>query len=319
MELLQLQYFQTVARLEHITKAAEELQIAQPSLSKTIARLEANIGVPLFDRQGRNIRLNPFGKVFLQRVERIFQELEEGKREVRDMAGLNRGSITLGASLTSVLPELLAAFLGEYPNVHIRQVMEPIATMRRLLEEGEIDLCITTTPVEAPDMEWTPLRTEEVYVFVHENHRLAGRESIELIELKDEPMISMRQGYWFRSYTDELCRKAGFTPNTMIEVDEADAIILLLRRGLGVCFIPEIHWKKREHLIQKPIRIKDHPGFQLTTGLVWSKKHYLSVAAQRFREFVLDYYSKLDGVKPSSDLVEVVNEFELAARKDRNP
>ncbi len=72
MELLQLKYFQTVARLEHMTKAAEELHIAQPSLSKTIARLEKDLGVPLFDRQGRQITLNSFGKVFLKRVERIF-------------------------------------------------------------------------------------------------------------------------------------------------------------------------------------------------------------------------------------------------------
>jgi DNA-binding transcriptional LysR family regulator len=89
MELLQLHYFQTVARLEHMTKAAEELKIAQPSLSKTISRLEEDLGAPLFNRQGRNIRLNQFGKVFLTRVDRIFRELEEGKREIRDMAGLN--------------------------------------------------------------------------------------------------------------------------------------------------------------------------------------------------------------------------------------
>lgn len=90
MELLQLKYFQTVARLEHMTKAAEELHIAQPSLSKTIARLEKDLGVPLFDRQGRQITLNPFGKVFLKRVERIFHELSEGEREIKDLANLQQ-------------------------------------------------------------------------------------------------------------------------------------------------------------------------------------------------------------------------------------
>ncbi|SFS55059.1 LysR family transcriptional regulator [Paenibacillus sp. BC26] len=292
MELLQLQYFQTVARLEHITKAAEELNIAQPSLSKTIARLEKHVGVPLFDRQGRSIRLNPFGKVFLERVERVFSELEEGKREVRDMAGLNRGSITLGASLTSVLPELLGAFLSLYPNVHFRQLLEPTAVMKRMLEDGEMDLCITTAPVEGADMEWAPLRTEQFYVVVPDNHRLVGRDSVSLIELKDETFIGLRSGYWFRSLTDSICERAGFTPNTMLEVDEPDAVVLLLRRRLGIMFAPEMAWKKREHLMPHRLRITD-PDCTVTTGLAWSRRHYLSLAAQRFRQFVIEYFGNV--------------------------
>ncbi|EFM08554.1 transcriptional regulator, LysR family [Paenibacillus curdlanolyticus YK9] len=295
MELLQLQYFQTVARLEHITKAAEELQIAQPSLSKTIARLEASIGVPLFDRQGRNIRLNPFGKVFLQRVDRIFQELEEGKREVRDMAGLNRGSITLAASIISILPELLSAFLDQYPNVHFRQVLEPTAVLKRMLEDGEIDLCITTAPIEGDGMEWTPLRTENIYLAVHEGHWLAGRESVSLLELQEEKFLGLRQGYWFRAFTDEMCRQgAGFTPNTVFELDEADAVLVLLRKGLGITFVPELAWEKRAALMPHRLRITDHPNSQVTTGLVWSNKHYLSIAAQRFRQFVIDYFQRIN-------------------------
>ncbi|OCT15461.1 LysR family transcriptional regulator [Paenibacillus pectinilyticus] len=293
MELLQLHYFQTVARLEHMTKAAEELQIAQPSLSKTIARLEEHLGTPLFHRQGRNIRLNPFGKMFLLRVERIFQELEEGQKEIRDMAGLERGSITLAASLTSILPELLSAFLGSYPNVHFRQLLEPAAVIKRQLEEGEVDLCITTAPVEGEEMAWVPLRTEAFYVIVPENHRLAGRDSVSLIELKDESFIGLRSGYWFRTMTDHLCQKAGFTPNTMIEVDEPDAVVLLLRKGLGIMFAPELAWQKREHLMPHRLRITD-PGCTVTTGLAWSRKHYLSLAAERFRQFVIDYFQQIE-------------------------
>jgi DNA-binding transcriptional LysR family regulator len=231
--------------------------------------------------------------VFLKRVDRIFQELEEGKREVLDMAGLNRGSITLAASIVSVLPELLGAFLTQYPNVHFKQVLEPTVVLRRMLEDGEIDLCITTAPIEGPDLEWMPLRTEDIYVAVPEKHRLVGRESVSLMELKDEAFIGMRQGYWFRNLTDELCQKAGFTPNTMIEVDEADAVVLLLRRGLGIIMVPELAWQKRAHLVPHILKITGCPDCRVTTGLVWSKKHYLSIAAQRFREFVIDYYKNI--------------------------
>src|ERR671935_1288427 len=92
MDLLQLHYFRTVARLEHVTRAAEELRVAQPALSRTIARLEAELGVPLFDRLGRRLALNRFGAAFLVRVDRALGELEEARRELQDSAGLARGS-----------------------------------------------------------------------------------------------------------------------------------------------------------------------------------------------------------------------------------
>jgi DNA-binding transcriptional LysR family regulator len=99
---------------------------------------------------------------------------------------------------------------GEYPRLFLNG--NPFA--RR--EFFETDLCITTAPVEGTDMAWVPLRTEDFYVAVPDNHPLAGRESVSLIELKDETFIGLRTGYWFRSLPDSLCKEAGFTPNTMM-------------------------------------------------------------------------------------------------------
>jgi DNA-binding transcriptional LysR family regulator len=98
MDLLQLHYFQTVARLEHVTRAAEELRVAQPALSKTIARLEAELGVPLFDRRGRRVALNAGGRAFLRHVHRVFREVEDGRQELADLAGLARGTVTVAAT-----------------------------------------------------------------------------------------------------------------------------------------------------------------------------------------------------------------------------
>ena len=95
MDLLQLHYFRTVARLQHMTMAAEVLNVAQPALSKTIARLERELGVPLFDRQGRRIRLNRYGEAFLDKVDRALNLLEQAKQEVADMAGAEKGTIHL--------------------------------------------------------------------------------------------------------------------------------------------------------------------------------------------------------------------------------
>jgi len=110
MDLLQLRYFRVVARLEHMTKAPRSFFIAQPSLSQTIGRLEKEIGVPLFDRHGRVIRLNQFGKAFLEHVETLFRELEEGQRKVQDMAG-TWGDFA-GCSDGELAPRSVASFPG---------------------------------------------------------------------------------------------------------------------------------------------------------------------------------------------------------------
>jgi DNA-binding transcriptional LysR family regulator len=154
MDLLQLSYFRVVARVEHMTKAAEELFIAQPSLSKTIRRLEKEIGVPLFDRQGRSIRLNQFGKAFLEHIERIFRELEEGQREVRDRAGLEQGEVSLVAASLYWLPDLLHRFQVAHTSVHFHLSQRSLAEMPQQLEMGACDFCFLSTPLSKPAIQW---------------------------------------------------------------------------------------------------------------------------------------------------------------------
>jgi DNA-binding transcriptional LysR family regulator len=292
MEFLQLKYFQTVARLEHMTKAAEELRIAQPSLSKTIARLEEDLGVPLFDRQGRKIQLNAFGKVFLKRVERAFHELSEGKREIKDLAGLSQETITLAVSIPRILPDLLGSFLNQYPHVRFQQFLESTSSMKRQLEDAEIEFCISSVPIEGPEIVWEPLMTEEIFLIVPPGHRLAERDSIHLHEVKDESFISMNTGYGFRNLTDEFCREAGFIPHIAFEGDEPGVIGELVRQGLGIAFVPALTSLRNSDTLSKRLRIIE-PRCQRTIGLGWSKRRYLSSTAQQFRQFVIEYFSNI--------------------------
>jgi DNA-binding transcriptional LysR family regulator len=292
MELLQLQYFQTVARLQHMTKAAEELNIGQPSLSKTIARLEEDLGVPLFDRQGRQIRLNQFGKVFLHRVERALMELETGKRELINLSGLDRGVISLAVSITSVLPNLLGSFLTQYPNVRFQQFLGSTVSMKHQLEQGEVDFCISSTPIQSPDIEWEPLFTEEIFLIVSTEHPLASRDEIHLKEVAHEPFISMNPRYGFRDLTDEFCRQAGFTPHIAFEGDEQTVLRELVKEGLGVAFTPALTLGSASSGKIKRLRIVE-PTCQRTIGLARVKNRYLSKAAQLFHSFTIEYFSKL--------------------------
>ncbi|MCM3725457.1 LysR family transcriptional regulator [Neobacillus cucumis] len=294
MELLQLQYFQTVARLEHMTRAAEELQIAQPSLSKTIARLEEDLGVSLFDRKNRQLQLNHYGRLFLERVNRVFLELNEGKREIEDELERGQTQITLAVSIPKVLPDLLSSFLKEFPDIKFQQVLESTSSMKSLLEKAEIDFCISSVEIEGSDIVWEPLMTEQIYLVVPPEHPLAKREKIYLNEVKDEPFISMNTGFGFRNLTDEFCHKAGFVPNIAFEGDEPGVIGDLVRQGLGVAFIPEISWMGNSKPFPNKLEIID-PHCQRTIGLGWSKRRYLSNPGEHFRQFVLDYFSKING------------------------
>src|SRR5579875_959834 len=125
MDLLQLRYFQTVARHEHMTQAAQKLYISQSSLSKTIAHLERELGVTLFDRQGRQIRLNQYGKVFLRRVEQAFAALEDGRRELVDLIEQERERVVLASMSVYLLPGLLQAFREHHPGISIRLFSNP--------------------------------------------------------------------------------------------------------------------------------------------------------------------------------------------------
>lgn len=115
MELLQLHYFRKVARLQHLSQAARELHITQPALSQMIAKLEKELGAPLFSREGRRIRLNAFGEAFLKKVETALEALEEGQRIVADMAGLEKGVVSFDATFIPHFPDVLDAFRREIP------------------------------------------------------------------------------------------------------------------------------------------------------------------------------------------------------------
>jgi DNA-binding transcriptional LysR family regulator len=293
MDLQQLKYFQTIARLENMSRAAEELYVAQPSLSRAIARLEDELGAPLFDRLGRQIRLNQLGYVFLQRVEQALAELEEGKREVADMAGLEQGLVSLAVLYTvgaQLLPEILGAFRKDHPSIRFQLSQNASNVMNSQLRKGEIDLCISFPEPEQSDIGWAPLRTEEIFLAVPPTHRLAGCDSIYLSEVAREPFISLKREYGLREMADQFCHQAGFDPRITFEGDEIVIVRGLVAVGLGVAFIPALAMRNATEPLVSCLHISDFPC-QRTIGLAWLQEHYLTASVQLFRQFVIEYFA----------------------------
>jgi DNA-binding transcriptional LysR family regulator len=306
MELLQLEYFQVVAKYENITKAAKELHIAQPSLSNTISRLEADLGVPLFDRKGKNIKLNLFGQTFLQYVDLVLSKLEEARKELQDLNGTEFGSIRIAATNPRVLPVLLGDFLSKYPNVHIQQRQVSSIEMQRLLEKGEIDFCLSSVKIESKDIEWRLLLDEKIFLSVPYNHRLAHRKKVLLEEIKDERFIALPAGYGFRDLTDELCQKRGYKPFVAFEGEEAAMVQNFVERGFGVSFTPVLSLLSGPHPESISVEIADEDASR-PIGLAKRKDYYLSTSAKLLYESMVVFFSEWKKVLEKEDLVEFLN------------
>jgi LysR family transcriptional regulator, transcription activator of glutamate synthase operon len=299
LNLLQLRYFQMVARLEHITKAAEALAIAQPSLSKTISQLEEALGVPLFDRVGRQIRLNRFGKALLSHVERVFDELEQAQREMTDLENGESGVIDLAIHAgTQFLPGLLSAFREHHPHIHFRVSQHAAQSALEKLERGEVRLCVTCLPLSRPDIDSLPLLTEDILLAVPSDHPLAPRASFSLEEIVDEPFVTLTPGYPLREITQALWEHHGLNPQIAFEVNNPGTIPALIKARLGIGFVPALTWHDvLTSLVLLPV---EGATLQRTLIIAWHRGSYLSQAERLFRDFVVDYCVHSDILRAKS-------------------
>ncbi|MGW9124090.1 LysR family transcriptional regulator [Paenibacillus chitinolyticus] len=287
MELLQLQYFLAVARLEHMTEAARSLHVTQSSLSKTIQRLEEDLGVPLFDRTGRRLRLNEFGSRFLRRAERALFELKQGKQEMRDLSGLEHSTLELAVTTASTLPNILRAFRKKIPDIQFHVQMLATQEMVTLLHRGEVDFCLSSPPIEGEDIECQIVCIDPILVAVPMGHRLAERTSVSLTELRDEWFVGVKRGYGTRDLVDSVCNSVGFAPKYVYEGDEPARLSALVEAEIGIAFIPSTARNSRENI--RYLQVEDHELVR-EIALIWHRSRYISRAASEFRKVVVDYF-----------------------------
>lgn len=291
MEIQQLEYFRMVAEMQHMTHAAETLNISQPALSKSIANIEQEIGVPLFDRRGRSINLNRYGKLFLESVEIILSEFEKAKEEIGGLVKPGYGEVALGFIHTlgmQVVPELMAHIPEKYPNMEFSLTQASSYNLLRGLEDGTIDLILSQKiQSKTVDIEWIELWSEELFVIVPKNHRFANKETISLQEIKDEPFISIKKGNALRKIVDELMKQAGVTTNIKFAGEEMHTVAGFVAAGLGVSLIPNIKGLN-EYNVSK-IRVGD-PICERRIGVSWVGTRYLSPAANQFKNYLVEYF-----------------------------
>ncbi|MEQ4721017.1 LysR substrate-binding domain-containing protein [Nonomuraea sp. B19D2] len=287
MDLNTLRQFVVVARLEHLSRAAEELRVAQPSLSRTIARLESELGTPLFDRSGR-LRLNDAGKLFLGYVERSLGELDAGCRAVAEAISEGVGTVRLASETFLTLTGPLAAYKRAHPDIEVELRWMAAEDMARHLRAQEVDLCVASQPISAEGLTAVQLLDDAVGVATPLGHPLASRTSVSIDELAGQPFVSARKGHWQRRLLDRLFAARGLTPKIVCEVDESSAIADLISAGLGIGLVPAFARRSSMRTAAAWIAV-DSPDCRRAVTLYWGADSHLSTAARLMRTTITSW------------------------------
>jgi DNA-binding transcriptional LysR family regulator len=294
VQLHQLRYMVAVAEEGQFTRAAARLHVAQPSVSSAVAALENELGAPLFHRARNEVVLTGAGEAFLPWARQVLADCEAGAAAVRDLLGLQRGRLSIGATpslTTNLLPPVLALFHTEHPALELAVHEAGSQDLVRRLEEGEIDLAVVILPVDRPWVETSPLMEEDLVLAVRDGHPLGGRRSIRVGELEGVPLVMFKDGYDLREATIEACRRAGFAPVLAMSGLEMDGALALVGAGVAGAVVPESVVPP-----EGPLRAVRFRGGALrrTIGLASRKDRPLSPAAEAFVS-ALDRY--LAGLK----------------------
>lgn len=297
MNLEQLRGFVEIARVGRFTQAAEALHLAQPSLSRQIAALESDLGAVLFTRGAGGAALTAAGEALLPWARRMLSDAASARRELAELAGLERGTVRLGATPTlciSLVAEALTDFHAAHPAIGIGLVEQGSLRLLDDVAAGELDLAVVTTSAPRDDGRVTlePLLTEELVVVSAADASPFSPGTITLAEVAALPQIVFSASYDLRAATDAAFATAGLAPQVVLEGAEMDAVLRFVERGLGVAIVPAIVLLDRPGL--RAVRLTS-PALTRTISLARPAGVVPSAAAQAMRRTIVATASTLAG------------------------
>ena len=289
MNLLYLRYFVELAHTQHYTRAAEHLCITQPSLSHAIAQMETELGVPLFEKNGRGIMLTHFGEQFLACAQQTLATLDDGI-DTLQRVGRGEGIIRLGLLRTlgvDYVPDLAARFLAANPDKNIRFTFHSGITKDLLdgLSARQFDIVFCSQPYLERKLTAVPVNKQDLVLVVPRSHPLAQQHTVDLAETLPYPQVYFAKGTGLRIIIDELFRQIGGTPTIAYETEEDQVIAGLVAHGFGIAVVPYM-----EMLLRLDVKILQivRPVWERNFYMVTDDRAYQSMAVRQFRQFVLD-------------------------------
>jgi LysR family transcriptional regulator, hydrogen peroxide-inducible genes activator len=243
MEVNQLRYVCAIADTGNFSRAAERCRIAQPSLSQQVQKLEDDLGVKLFDRLGRSIRLTEAGRAFIPRARAILEQLDAARSSAADKNADLRGNVTVGVIPTVapyLMPAYTASFAKKFPDAKLRIIEETTSVLVEGLRDLSIDVAILALPLRHKDLELFPIRTEPLFAVLKINHPRARAKSLALKDLRGESFVMLRDGHCFRDLSIAACANARVTPRIAFESGQFSSLFGMVAAGVGISLAPEM-------------------------------------------------------------------------------
>jgi LysR family transcriptional regulator, hydrogen peroxide-inducible genes activator len=274
MELQQLRYFAKAAQLGSFTKAAEACLVSQPSLSQQIAKLEQELGQPLFERLGRGAKLTEVGKAFKDRVEQILKLVDEAKASAADAPDAGRLVVAAIPTIAPYfLPQIIAAFAAAHPKAHVELVEEPTSTILSLCGNGDVDCGVAALPLRAIQYVVEPLFEEELLAVLPAGHPLAEKKRLRLEDLVAEPFVLLNDAHCLSELTMAFCKRKSVVPFATARLHQLATVLELVRLGHGVSLIPAMA-AAGDHCPERVYRSLDGDKPTRTIALVWNPERF---------------------------------------------
>lgn len=282
MEIRQLLYFVTVVQQSSFSEAAKELHLSQPSLSKSVKNLEAEVGFRLLERTTKQVKLTESGRVVYKRALQMLNEAEILQEEIKEVKWNGSGKVRIGMieSVKNWIPSILHWYQQAFPAMRVK-LIEVLGRedVERALRQYEVHVCLTNQFIDAEDIWTTPLYDEELAVIMHPGHRLAGKEILTLADLEEETFIITSVGLQTREDIFEAFAKEGVQMNIQYEVERFETIIELVRANIGISIIPKNYFKNQSDR-SLLIRAVEADALTRTVYLAYLKNRYMPPAIE---------------------------------------
>ncbi|WP_424767547.1 LysR family transcriptional regulator [Paenibacillus sp. sgz302251] len=292
MDMRQLKYFLTVAKEGQVTRAAKLLNMEQPPLSRQLKLMEEELGVKLFDRGNKGLKLTASGELLKQKAESLLLQFDESIREVKGTEEGVRGVLSIGSvvSCISLLPKRIELFREKYPQVTYKILEGDHFYLGEQLEKRAIDLIVARLPFEAQthpqQYSILPLPSDPFVAVIPSSWTAySSKETIGMKELANFPFLTLKTDKTTRMHEQVVneCKRHGFEPNIICECSSVAIIMSLIAGGIGATVFPKSVMSSFPTTVVKMLDIKD-ADFQSDVGILWLKDHYLSKRAQQFIE-----------------------------------
>lgn len=284
MELDQLRYFLQVAKRGNFTRASEDLLISQPALSRSIQKLEEELGQPVFERKTRSVSLTEAGTLLQSRAQQVLSIIEDTKAEITDDG--ESGRIRVGAIPTIApyfLPEVLQRFSTEFPKASLIVQENTTNVLLKSCTQGEIDLAIVALPVPAKYLEVEELFQEELLLVLPPDHPLADKSKIRISDVEPFPFVLLDEAHCLSDNIVTFCRQRSFQPVAVERTSQLTTVQELVSLSHGVSMIPAMA-QRRDQSDRRVYRSLANPKPMRTIAVVWNPYRFESRLMKAFRE-----------------------------------